>query len=83
MIEDYIPDVLQDARLGHSKHGVRGRYSHVTDIMTTTLLAKLQQRWEHTGHDLYPHGNEVKIVCSQIAPTNAERPADEDHRRAV
>ncbi|CRK58178.1 hypothetical protein [Alloactinosynnema sp. L-07] len=83
MIEDNIPDVLQDARLGHSKQGVRGIYSHVTDVMTTTLLAALQQRWEQAGRDLYPNRDVVKIVCSQIAPRNAERPAGEDHRQAV
>ncbi|GAB2795080.1 tyrosine-type recombinase/integrase [Amycolatopsis magusensis] len=49
LIEDEIPEVLQHVRLGHKFHGIRGIYSHVTQLMIQRLLDLLQARWERTG----------------------------------
>jgi integrase len=45
MIEDHIPEIAQSDRLGHTIHGIRGVYSHTTDMMTTAITNNLQQRW--------------------------------------
>lgn len=87
MIEDDVPEIAQCERLGHKLAGVAGIYSHVTATMIRRLVDGLQRRWEHTGStfipDHYHPDSVVKIGCSHIAPRNAERPADEDHRQAV
>lgn len=91
LIEDGVPEVAQCKRLGHRMPGVRGVYSHVSQPMVDALLTGLQRRWELTARPLpsacsqttYPHQETPKITCSQFAPTDAERPAGDDHRRAV
>ncbi len=91
LIEDGVPEVLQHKRLGHRMPGIRGTYSHVTHIMVDAMLDGLQRRWEQSvvtstpeqGVTTYGGVDHTKIVCSQFAPTTAERPAGEDHRRAV
>lgn len=47
MLEDGVPEVLQAERLGHTVPGIRGVYSHVSDVMREELKAKLQRRWEN------------------------------------
>lgn len=81
LIEDGVPEVLQHDRLGHRLPGVRGVYSHVTQVMIDAMLVGLQRRWDATS---------VELTCgraqdrsSQIPPTDAERPVGDDHRRAV
>jgi len=53
MIEDGIPEVAQHRRLGHRMHGVRGRYSHVSQDMIDMVLDGMQRRWERDDADLY------------------------------
>jgi integrase len=91
LIEDGVPEIAQCKRLGHRLPGVRGTYSHVTQVMVDQLLDGLQRRWERTiatsteecSHATYGDQGHVKIVCSQSAPTTAEQPVGEDHRQAV
>ena len=91
LIEDGVPEIVQCKRLGHRLPGVRGTYSHVTQVMVGQLLDGLERRWERTittstencSHATYAEQEGVKIVCSQNAPTTAERPVGEDHRQAV
>lgn len=46
MIEDGIPEILAEQRLGHDVPGMRGLYAHVSDAMRDNLKAALQARWE-------------------------------------
>ncbi|GAA2140010.1 hypothetical protein GCM10009727_36880 [Actinomadura napierensis] len=46
MAEDGVPEVLQADRMGHIVPGIRGVYTHVSDVMRDDLKAKLQRRWE-------------------------------------
>jgi hypothetical protein len=46
MIEEKIPEILAETRLGHEVPGMRGLYSHVSDQMRQELKDKLQARWE-------------------------------------
>jgi len=45
MDEDRIADVLKSERLGHEVPGMRGVYSHVSDVMRAELKAALQEQW--------------------------------------
>ncbi|MEU4769115.1 site-specific integrase [Actinosynnema sp. NPDC023794] len=91
LIEDGVPEILQCKRLGHRMAGVRGTYSHVTQVMVDAMLDGLQRRWQRSlvaptgpaGVTTYGVDDHIKIVCSQFAPTTAEQPAGGDHRRAV
>jgi hypothetical protein len=58
MIEDRIPEILAETRLGHEVPGMRGLYSHVSDQMWQELKDKLQARWEESlkaRHALAPY----------------------------
>jgi hypothetical protein len=46
MIEDNIPEILAEQRLGHQVPGIRGLYAHASDRMRAGLTAALQARWE-------------------------------------
>jgi hypothetical protein len=46
MVEDGIPEILAEARLGHEVPGMRGLYSHVSERMRQELKEALQVRWE-------------------------------------
>ena len=46
MVEDGIPEILSELRLGHEIPGMRGLYSHVSLTMRENLRAALQARWE-------------------------------------
>ncbi|MGH3761936.1 tyrosine-type recombinase/integrase [Actinophytocola sp.] len=87
LIEDQVPEVLQSKRLGHELGGIPGVFSHVTPPMIDAMLDGLQRRWEQYGStalgDLYHAAKGVKINCTQSAPTDAERPAGDDHQQAV
>jgi hypothetical protein len=48
MVEDRIPEILAETRLGHEVPGMRGLYSHVSDQMRRELKDKLQVRWEES-----------------------------------
>lgn len=45
MVEDGIPEILGELRLGHEVPGMRGLYSHVSDRMREELRDALQKRW--------------------------------------
>jgi hypothetical protein len=45
MDEDRITDVLKSERMGHEVPGMRGVYSHASDVMRAELKAALQKRW--------------------------------------
>jgi len=49
MDEDGVPEALKSNRLGHQLPGIRGVYSHVTDVMQARLMHQLQQRWLNSG----------------------------------
>ncbi|MFC6091529.1 tyrosine-type recombinase/integrase [Saccharothrix lopnurensis] len=91
LIEDGVPEVLQHKRLGHRMPGIRGTYSHVTQVMVDAMLDGLQRRWERSVVTSTPNGgvttygavDHTKIICSQFAPTTAKKPIGEDHRPAV
>lgn len=48
MIEDRVPEILAETRLGHEVGGIRGVYSHVSGQMREELKAALQARWEES-----------------------------------
>lgn len=48
MIEDKIPEVLAELRLGHEIPGIRGAYSHTSEQMRQELKDALQARWENS-----------------------------------
>ncbi|WP_243791770.1 site-specific integrase [Saccharopolyspora gloriosae] len=43
--EDRIYEVLQHDRLGHEMSGVRGIYTHVTQLMIDTMITALENKW--------------------------------------
>jgi hypothetical protein len=45
MIEDGIPEILAEQRLGHQVPGMRGWYAHVSQQMRDELLVALHVRW--------------------------------------
>ena len=47
-LEDGIPEILAELRLGHEVPGMRGLYSHVSAKMRDELKAALQARWEES-----------------------------------
>jgi hypothetical protein len=46
-VEDGIPEILAEQRLGHDVPGMRGLYTHVSPQMRDDLIAALQARWEN------------------------------------
>jgi hypothetical protein len=46
MVEDGIPEILAEQRLGHEVPGMRGLYAHASVRMRDDLKAALQVRWE-------------------------------------
>ncbi|MFJ9180607.1 hypothetical protein [Streptomyces sp. NPDC102360] len=49
LIEDDIPDVVQDRRLDHTLDDhINDIYSHVADTLNTRILTALEQRWQHS-----------------------------------
>ncbi|GGU39962.1 DMT family permease [Lentzea flava] len=49
LVEDGVPRVLRLERLGHKRKDVDDDYSHVTDVMISRMLERLQRRWEEDG----------------------------------
>src|SRR6266536_1325510 len=84
MDEDRITDVLKSERMGHEIPGMRGVYSHVSDVMRDELKAALQERWAASLRDraglaprsivpvldalLAEQGGSPNKIGSQIAP---------------
>jgi hypothetical protein len=48
MIEDGIPEILAEQRLGHQVPGMRGLYAHASQQMREKLTTALQARWEES-----------------------------------
>ena len=48
MVEDGIPEILAEQRLGHDVPGVRGLYAHASQRNREELLTALQARWEQS-----------------------------------
>jgi hypothetical protein len=48
MVEDGIPEILAELRLGHEVPGMRGLYSHVSERMRQELKDALQARWDES-----------------------------------
>lgn len=48
MIEDGVPEILAEIRLGHDVPGMRGLYSHVSNRMRDELKEALQARWDES-----------------------------------
>lgn len=48
MVEDGIPEVLAEQRLGHQAPGMRGLYANASQRMRDDLTATLQARWEES-----------------------------------
>jgi len=46
MVEDGVPEILAELRLGHEVPGMRGLYSHVSERMRQELKDALQARWD-------------------------------------
>jgi hypothetical protein len=51
MVEDGIPEVLSELRLGHEVPGMRGLYSHVSVPIRDALKKALQRRREQSLRD--------------------------------
>jgi len=48
MVEDGIPEILAEHRLGHQVPGMRGLYAHASQQMREDLTVALQARWEES-----------------------------------
>jgi integrase len=48
MVEDGVPEILAELRLGHEVPGMRGLYSHVSERMRQELKDALQARWDQS-----------------------------------
>jgi integrase len=70
MIEDGIPEILAEQRLGHQVPGMRGWYAHVSQQMRDELLVALQTRWEDSLRQraaIDPH-SPVPLLDDLLAP---------------
>jgi integrase len=77
MIEDEVPEILAEIRLGHEMPGIRGVYSHVSGQMRHDLKAALQARWEASlkaRAELCPH-SAVPVLDQLLAPYRQGRPS--------
>jgi integrase len=82
MIEDAIPEILAEIRLGHLVPGMRGLYSHVSDRMRDELKDALQARWESSLKErfaLAPYSM-VPVLDSLLAPLRETGPGDGRNR---
>ena len=70
MIEDGIPEILAEQRLGHQVPGMRGLYAHASQPMREKLTAALQARWEESLRQraaIDPH-SPVPLLDNLLAP---------------
>ncbi len=73
MVEDDIPEILAEQRLGHDVPGMRGLYAHASQRMREELLTALQGRWEQSLRQragIHPH-SPVPLLDSLLAPFRA------------
>ena len=77
MIEDGIPEILAEQRLGHQVPGMRGLYAHASQPMRQKLTAALQARWDESLSQraaIDPH-SPVPLLDNLLAPFRAAAPA--------
>ena len=70
MVEDGIPEILAEQRLGHQVPGMRGLYAHASQRMREELIAALQARWEESLQEravIDPH-SPVQLLDNLLAP---------------
>ena len=75
MVEDGIPEILAERRLGHEVPGMRGLYAHASDRMRGDLRAALQTRWEDSLRAraaIDPH-SPVPLLNDLLAPFRNRR----------
>jgi hypothetical protein len=79
MVEDGIPEILTELRLGHDVPGMRGLYSHVSDRMRDELKDALQTRWEESlrARATLAPTSPVPTLDKLLAPTR-DRTAGDD-----
>jgi hypothetical protein len=73
MIEDGIPEILAEQRLGHQVPGMRGLYAHASQQMREKLTAALQARWDESLRQraaIDPH-SPVPLLDNLLAPIRA------------
>jgi hypothetical protein len=84
MIEDGIPEILAEQRLGHQVPGMRGWYAHVSQQMRDELLVALQVRWEESlrkrAESTRTRPSRYWTVCS---PRTVRAPARPPSTRSV
>jgi len=74
MVEDGIPEILAEQRLGHDVPGMRGLYAHASQRMREELLTALQARWEQSLRErarIHPH-SPVPLLDGLLAPFRAD-----------
>lgn len=74
MVEDGMPEILAEQRLGHDVPGMRGLYAHASQRMREELLTALQARWEQSLRErsgIHPH-SPVPLLDSLLAPFRAD-----------
>ena len=70
MVEDGIPEILAEQRLGHQVPGMRGLYAHASQQMREKLTAALQARWDESLRQraaIDPH-SPVPLLDNLLAP---------------
>jgi hypothetical protein len=70
MIEDGIPEILAEQRLGHQVPGMRGLYAHASQQMREKLTTALQARWDESLRQraaIDPH-SPVPLLDNLLAP---------------
>lgn len=85
MIEDKIPEVLAELRLGHEIPGIRGAYSHTSEQMRQELKEALQARWENSlkarfalaPHSLLPALDKLLAPLRETGPESERNPASQ------
>jgi Phage integrase, N-terminal SAM-like domain len=73
MVEDGIPEILAEQRLGHQVPGMRGLYAHASQQMREKLTAALQARWDESLRQraaIDPH-SPVPLLDNLLAPFRA------------
>jgi integrase len=73
MINDGIPEIAQELRLGHHVPGSRGVYSHTTADIEQRLLVALTKRWE-ASQNHGPRRRRVARVTSSGSRKRSYRP---------
>ena len=73
MVEDGIPEILAEQRLGHDVPGMRGLYAHASQRMREELSAALQARWEESLREraAIDPCSPVPLLHNMLAPFRA------------